>query len=137
MFRDKEPSIEAMSPEAKKLDNAVIGWLCNAEGVRNDTSIPDIEPAIKWMCPKHLELRPAMKVAMKAMVWIATLSWPSFLPVIRAFINVATRLLSVFFPFFPAAVLLSALAVGRFAWSVQEETVIAVALTLIPFLVMT
>ena len=34
LFRDKEPSIEAMSPEAKKLDDAVIGWLCNAEDVR-------------------------------------------------------------------------------------------------------
>mmetsp|Transcript_6271 Transcript_6271/g.17538 ORF Transcript_6271/g.17538 Transcript_6271/m.17538 type:complete len:122 (+) Transcript_6271:372-737(+) len=34
LFRHKEPSIEAMSCEAKKLDTAVIGWLCNAQNVR-------------------------------------------------------------------------------------------------------
>ena len=39
LFRHKEPSVEAMSSEAKKLDAAVIKWLCDAENVRKTSKM--------------------------------------------------------------------------------------------------
>ena len=37
VFRAKDPTMESMSAEAKKLDLAVIEWLCNVEGKRKSS----------------------------------------------------------------------------------------------------
>ena len=37
IYEDKDPTIESMSAEAKKLDLAVIEWLCNVEGKRKSS----------------------------------------------------------------------------------------------------